>query len=146
MAGKKKAAVASKARKPKQRDAVNKKLRFRSIPYFQCLIEIRAGELKLLILPIPLQVKKLGKKALILPIPLQVKKLLEFRSQLDSIGLKIVQVTADGNCFFRFWIIFLSWILFISTKEGEGDSALLLLWDVATGFQDFVHLNKRGVG
>jgi hypothetical protein len=27
--------------------------------------------------------------------------------------------------------------LFISTKEGEGDSALLLLWDVATGFQDF---------
>jgi hypothetical protein len=54
MAGKKKAAVTSKARKPKQRDAVNKKLRFRSIPYFQCLIEIRARELKLLILPIPL--------------------------------------------------------------------------------------------
>ncbi|KAK9135934.1 hypothetical protein Syun_015264 [Stephania yunnanensis] len=25
----------------------------------------------------------------------------EFRSQLDSLGLKIVQVTADGNCFFR---------------------------------------------
>jgi hypothetical protein len=54
MAGKKKAVVASKACKTKQRDAVNKKLRFRSIPYFQCLIEIRAGQLKLLILPIPL--------------------------------------------------------------------------------------------
>jgi hypothetical protein len=116
MAGKKKAAVASKARKPKQRDAVNKKLRFRSIPYFQCLIEIMAGELKLLILPIPLQVKKLGKKA----------DMLEFRSQLDSIGLKIVEVTADGNCFFRFWIIFLSWILFNSTKEGEGESQICI--------------------
>ncbi|KAM0923695.1 hypothetical protein ACQ4PT_005373 [Festuca glaucescens] len=57
MAGKKKAAVASKARKPKQRDAV----------------------------------KKLGKKA----------DMSEFRAQLDSIGVKIVEVTADGNCFFR---------------------------------------------
>jgi hypothetical protein len=66
--------------------------------------------LKLLILPIPLQVKKLGKKA----------DMLELRSQLGSIGLKIVEVTADGNCFFRFWIIFLSWY--------------------------FVHLNKRGGG
>lgn len=56
MAGKKKAAVASKARKPKQRDAV----------------------------------KKLGKKA----------DMSEFRAQLDSIGVKIVEVTADGNCFF----------------------------------------------
>ncbi|XP_042518053.1 OVARIAN TUMOR DOMAIN-containing deubiquitinating enzyme 7 isoform X2 [Macadamia integrifolia] len=25
----------------------------------------------------------------------------EFRSQLDSLGLKIIEVTADGNCFFR---------------------------------------------
>ncbi|KAK9109241.1 hypothetical protein Sjap_017301 [Stephania japonica] len=25
----------------------------------------------------------------------------EFRSQVDSLGLKIIQVTADGNCFFR---------------------------------------------
>uniref|UniRef100_A0ACD5YZX2 Uncharacterized protein n=1 Tax=Avena sativa TaxID=4498 RepID=A0ACD5YZX2_AVESA len=58
MAGKKKAAVASKQRKPKQRDA---------------------------------QAKKVGKKA----------DMSEFRAQLDSIGLKIVEVTADGNCFFR---------------------------------------------
>lgn len=26
----------------------------------------------------------------------------QFRVQLDGLGLKIVQVTADGNCFFRF--------------------------------------------
>ncbi|CAM0902391.1 unnamed protein product [Alopecurus aequalis] len=57
MAGKKKAAAASKARKPKQRDAV----------------------------------KKVGKKA----------DMTEFRAQLDSIGVKILEVTADGNCFFR---------------------------------------------
>ncbi|KAI3760936.1 hypothetical protein L1987_51340 [Smallanthus sonchifolius] len=25
----------------------------------------------------------------------------EFRAQLDALGLKIVEVTADGNCFFR---------------------------------------------
>lgn len=25
----------------------------------------------------------------------------EFRAQLDALGLKIIQVTADGNCFFR---------------------------------------------
>lgn len=25
----------------------------------------------------------------------------EFRSQLDALGLKLIQVTADGNCFFR---------------------------------------------
>lgn len=24
----------------------------------------------------------------------------EFRAQLDALGLKIIQVTADGNCFF----------------------------------------------
>ena len=62
--------------------------------------------------PIPLQVKKLGKKA----------DMSEFRAQLDSIGVKIVEVTADGNCFFRFRTLFLSWILvnnfFISRKEG----------------------------
>ncbi|CAM0901637.1 unnamed protein product [Alopecurus aequalis] len=66
MAGKKKAAAASKARKPnkpKQRDAV----------------------------------KKVGKKA----------DMTEFRAQLDSIGVKIVEVTADGNCFFRFRTVFL---------------------------------------
>lgn len=34
--------------------------------------------------------KKLGKKG----------DMAEFRAQLDSLGLKIVQVTADGNCFF----------------------------------------------
>ena len=28
----------------------------------------------------------------------------EFRAQLDSLGLKIVEVNADGNCFFRFKI------------------------------------------
>ncbi|PNT62103.1 hypothetical protein BRADI_5g25650v3 [Brachypodium distachyon] len=53
---KKKAAPASKARKPK-RDAE----------------------------------KKFGKKT----------NMSEFRAQLDSIGVKIVEVTADGNCFFR---------------------------------------------
>lgn len=26
----------------------------------------------------------------------------QFRSQLDAQGLKIIRVTADGNCFFRF--------------------------------------------
>lgn len=26
----------------------------------------------------------------------------EFRAQLDVLGLKIIEVTADGNCFFRF--------------------------------------------
>jgi len=36
--------------------------------------------------------KKLGKKA----------DMTEFRAQLDSLGLKIVEVNADGNCFFRF--------------------------------------------
>lgn len=25
----------------------------------------------------------------------------QFRGQLDGLGLKIIQVTADGNCFFR---------------------------------------------
>ncbi|KAJ1273405.1 hypothetical protein BS78_06G277900 [Paspalum vaginatum] len=35
--------------------------------------------------------KKLGKKA----------DMSEFRAQLDALGLKIVEVTADGNCFFR---------------------------------------------
>lgn len=25
----------------------------------------------------------------------------QFRAQLDSLELKIIQVTADGNCFFR---------------------------------------------
>lgn len=34
--------------------------------------------------------KKLGKKA----------DMSEFRAQLDALGLKIVEVTADGNCFF----------------------------------------------
>ena len=41
---------------------------------------------------IPSQGKKLGKKA----------DMTEFRAQLDSLGLKIVEVNADGNCFFRF--------------------------------------------
>ncbi|KAL6844393.1 hypothetical protein ACP4OV_026066 [Aristida adscensionis] len=54
---KKKAAVATKARRPK-RDT---------------------------------QAKKFGRKA----------DLAEFRAQLDSLGLKIVEVTSDGNCFFR---------------------------------------------
>ena len=34
----------------------------------------------------------------------------EFRAQLDALGLKIVEVTADGNCFFRFRTGFF-WIL-----------------------------------
>ncbi|KAF9682378.1 hypothetical protein SADUNF_Sadunf05G0102800 [Salix dunnii] len=37
------------------------------------------------------QVKKQGKQA----------NIVQFRVQLDALGLKIVQVTADGNCFFR---------------------------------------------
>jgi len=41
---------------------------------------------------IPSQGKKLGKKA----------DMTEFRAQLDSLGLKIVEVNSDGNCFFRF--------------------------------------------
>uniref|UniRef100_A0A6N2N7D3 OTU domain-containing protein n=1 Tax=Salix viminalis TaxID=40686 RepID=A0A6N2N7D3_SALVM len=36
-------------------------------------------------------VKKQGKQA----------NIVQFRVQLDALGLKIVQVTADGNCFFR---------------------------------------------
>lgn len=38
------------------------------------------------------QAKKHGKQA----------DISEFRAQLDALGLKIIQVTADGNCFFRF--------------------------------------------
>jgi len=41
---------------------------------------------------VPSQEKKLGKKG----------DMAQFRAQLDSLGLKIVEVTADGNCFFRF--------------------------------------------
>lgn len=37
------------------------------------------------------QVKKQGK----------VTDISQFRAQLDALGLKILQVTADGNCFFR---------------------------------------------
>ncbi|ESW27900.1 hypothetical protein PHAVU_003G242000 [Phaseolus vulgaris] len=37
------------------------------------------------------QVKKLGKRA----------DTSQFRTQLDALGLRIVEVTADGNCFFR---------------------------------------------
>ncbi|XVE87092.1 hypothetical protein DITRI_Ditri18aG0088400 [Diplodiscus trichospermus] len=37
------------------------------------------------------QVRKLGKQT----------DISQFRAQLDALGLKIVQVTADGNCFFR---------------------------------------------
>lgn len=43
-----------------------------------------------------MQAKKLGKKA----------DMTEFRAQLDSLGLKIIEVTADGNCFFRLGIHF----------------------------------------
>jgi len=38
------------------------------------------------------QVKKQGKQA----------DNTQFRAQLDALGQKIVQVTADGNCFFMF--------------------------------------------
>ncbi|XP_072968168.1 OVARIAN TUMOR DOMAIN-containing deubiquitinating enzyme 7 isoform X1 [Typha angustifolia] len=31
----------------------------------------------------------------------KVGDIAEFRAQLDALGLKIIQVTADGNCFFR---------------------------------------------
>jgi hypothetical protein len=48
-------------------------------------------------------VKKLGKKA----------DMSEFRAQLDSIGVKIVEVTADGNCFFRFRLLDLDSIRFL---------------------------------
>ena len=112
MAGKKKAAVASKARKPKQRDAVSKENYASIDPLLPVLDRIQGRGVKPAIFPIPLKVKKLGKKA----------DMSEFRAQLDSIGVKIVEVTADGNCFFRFRTLFLSWILvnnfFISRKEG----------------------------
>ncbi|PKI51625.1 hypothetical protein CRG98_027991 [Punica granatum] len=39
----------------------------------------------------PHQAKKHGKQA----------DMTQFRAQVDALGLKIVQVTADGNCFFR---------------------------------------------
>lgn len=39
-----------------------------------------------------MQVKKHGKQT----------DIEELRVQLDALGLKIVEVTADGNCFFRF--------------------------------------------
>ncbi|PWA79644.1 Ovarian tumor, otubain [Artemisia annua] len=35
----------------------------------------------------------------------------EFRAQLDALGLKIIEVTADGNCFFRFVYMLLSNLL-----------------------------------
>ena len=41
---------------------------------------------------VPSQEKKLGKKG----------DMAQLRAHLDSLGLKIVEVTADGNCFFRF--------------------------------------------
>lgn len=50
---------------------------------------------------VPSQEKKLGKKG----------DLAQFRAQLDSLGLKIVEVTADGNCFFRFRTGFF-WLLY----------------------------------
>ena len=53
----------------------------------------------------------------------------EFRAQLDSIG-KIVEVTADGNCFFRFWTVFLSWILVDFFVPG-----VLLLWLCVLSFE-----------
>ena len=57
--------------------------------------------------------KKLGKKA----------DMWEFRAQVDSVGIKIVEVTMDGNRFFRFRTIFLSWILVDFFVHG-----VLLLW------------------
>lgn len=39
-----------------------------------------------------MQVKKQGMQA----------DISELCAQLDALGLKIIQVTADGNCFFRF--------------------------------------------
>ena len=38
------------------------------------------------------QVKKLGKQT----------DISQFCARLDALGLQIIQVTADGNCFFRF--------------------------------------------
>jgi hypothetical protein len=57
-------------------------------------------------------VKKLGKKA----------DMSEFRAQLDSIGVKIVEVTADGNCFFRFRLLDLDSVRFllVSGKKKSG--------------------------
>lgn len=51
-----------------------------------------------------LQVKKQGKQA----------NIVQFRVQLDALGLKIVQVTADGNCFFRsvFGLPFVAYCIF----------------------------------
>jgi hypothetical protein len=66
-------------------------------------------------------VKKLGKKA----------DMSEFRAQLDSIGVKIVEVTADGNCFFRFRTPLLGLnsirFLLVSKKERVGFSSFFLV-------------------
>jgi phosphatidylinositol kinase/protein kinase (PI-3 family) len=45
---------------------------------------------------IPVQAKKTGKK----------DDMTDFRAQLDSLGLKIIELTADGNCFFRLRVDF----------------------------------------
>lgn len=55
------------------------------------------------------QVKKHGKQDAVA----------EFRSQLDALGLKINQVTADGNCFFRFVENFVSFLSF-SLSDTKG--------------------------
>jgi hypothetical protein len=56
---------------------------------------------------VPSQEKKLGKKG----------DMAQFRAQLDSLGLKIVEVTADGNCFFRFSRTGFFWTLLYCHKK-----------------------------
>ncbi|KAG2552793.1 hypothetical protein PVAP13_9KG484900 [Panicum virgatum] len=61
--------------------------------------------------------KKLGKKA----------DMTEFRAQLDSLGLKIVEVNSDGNCFFRFRTNFYSLCMSpFRTGRASADADLLL--------------------
>lgn len=88
---KKKAAAAPKLRKLPKRDAVASYAPFPQPPR---LDPLRGKECLTSFFSVSVlsQDKKLGKKG----------DMAEFRAQLDSLGLKIVQVTADGNCFFRF--------------------------------------------
>ena len=62
---------------------------------------------------VPSQEKKLGKKG----------DMAQFRAQLDSLGLKIVEVTADGNCFFRFSRTGFFWtLLYLSLSSQEEET------------------------
>lgn len=66
------------------------------------------------------QIKKQGKQA----------DISQFRAQLDALGLKIIQVTADGNCFFRSvvvgWLYCKCYSLYVFLLFFSGHILLLL--------------------